>query len=483
MKSAKIALVILLFLSLLIPPQSAHADVAPPPAPGLGGLRPLQYQSTEVQMVYERVEMTLNSLPTEDDYMIEDKIDVTAWFVLRNTGSKDEEMKAAFPLGSLTFCAQDYSDPRTFGISFSFVIPGSFKVASDGVELQTEITEIEGIDCVSWATFDVKFPVNKDVLVKVDYSMRTQGRGHDLILEYILETGAGWKGPIKQAYIVFRFPYLATSGNIDSTETTPGYQSLYNEIFWSYQNLEPTPNDNIIVAFFEPRAWMNIKAMEDQVSKTPMDIDTWLKLFDEYAIGMPYDTNHVSASFERAIEFNPTNADLYAKYAEFLAPSCCYSLERGGTTFPVGGREYAKQRIIPLLNHALALDPHNKTALYVLETVQDAFPDITYIPPPTIPPTATSLFTATPSITPTITQTPVPSETPIVVTVVHTKIVNPPTSTPEPLLPTATSIPTQVTAQTENQKGTSMPLMIFGALVVFIAGIGAGRFWSKRTGT
>ncbi|RPJ28207.1 MAG: hypothetical protein EHM33_05275 [Chloroflexi bacterium] len=482
MKSAKIALVVLILLNLLIPPQSAHADMAPPPAPGLGGLRPLQYQHTEVQMVYERVEMNLNSIPTGDDYIIEDKVDVTAWFVLHNTGSREEAMKAAFPLNSLTFCDEDHNAPRSFGTSSSSIIPESFKVIADGVELQTEITEVEGIDCVSWATFDIKFPVNKDVLVRVDYSMQTQGIGHDLILEYILETGAGWKGPIKQAYIVFRFPYLVTSGNVDSTQTTSGYQSLYNEIFWSYQNLEPTPNDNIIVAFFEPRAWMNIKAMEDQVAKTPTDIDTWLKLFDEYAIGAPYNAVDVSASFEKAIKFNPNNADLYAKYAEFLVPNCCYPLEKGSANFPVGGREYAKQRIIPLINHSLELDSSNKIALDVLESVRYAFPDTDYTPPPTIPPTATSLFTPMPSVTPTATVTFSPeSPDQSVVTVVQTELVSVPTSTPDPM-PTATNTPIQVTTQNENPKRTSTSSLIFGALIVLIAGIGIGTFWSKRMG-
>lgn len=468
MKSAKIILVVLFILGFLTPSQFARADMAPPPAPGLGGLRPLQYQPTEVQMVYERVEMTLNSLPTEDNYRIEDKVDVTAWFVLRNTGSKDEEMRAAFPLDSLTFCNDQYRNaPRSFGTSWSFVVPESFKVASDGLELQTQITEIEGIDCVSWATFDIKFPVNKDVLVKVDYSMQTQGTGHDLILEYILETGAGWKGPIKQAYIVFRFPYLATRGNVDATRTTPGYQFLYNEIFWSYQNLEPTPDDNIIVSFFEPGAWTRIQAMEDQVSKTPTDADTWLKLFDEYAVGTPYNTDYVSVSFERAIKFNPVNADLYAKYAEFLVPNCCYHLERGSTALPAGGQEYAKQRVIPLINRSLELDPDNKIALDVLDTVRRAFPEIAYTPPATIPAAATSPWTAIPSITPTVTLTPIPSETPWVVTVVHTKIGNP-------------HIPTQTAVRGEHLKGTGMSPIIFGALIAFMVGIGVGTFWSKK---
>jgi hypothetical protein len=479
MKITKILLVVLFAGSLFVPVQPVHADMAPPPAPGLGGLRPFQYQATEVQMIYERVEMTLNPLPDSGDAIVEEKVDVSAWFVLHNTGTKDEEMRAAFPLDSLNFCGQNENAPSSMGVGSSFVVPSTFKVASDGKELQTQITEIEGIECVSWATFDIKFPANKDILVKVDYSMQTQGVGHDLILEYILETGSGWKGPIKQAYIVFRFPYLVTSGNVNSKQTTSGYQSLYNEIFWSYRDIEPTPEDNIIVSFFEPNAWMKIKASENQVELNPMDLDTWLNLFDEYAIGAPYNTKNIGEDFERAIKFNPDNADLYAKYADFLLPNCCYYLSKGGTTLPTGAWEYAQRHVVPLINQSLALDPTNKTALGVLETLRYVFPDFVYTAPPTIPPTATSPFTATPSITPTMTVTPIPSETPFVVTVVHTKLVKAPTATKD-LDPAITIYPSLTLQPDVPQSEGNSSSLLFGALLVFAVGAGSGWLLSKR---
>jgi hypothetical protein len=76
--------------------------------------------------------------------------------------------------------------------------------------------------------------------------------------------------------------------------------------------------------------------------------------------------------------------------------------------------------------------------------------------------------------------TPIPSETPIVVTVVHTKLVSPPTSVPEPDL-MVTSTPTPIAIPNENQNSMDISRIIFGILLGFIAGIGAGAFWSKRT--
>jgi len=468
---------LVLFISLFIPAHPVRADVAPPPAPGLGGLQPFRYQATEVQMIYERVEMTLNPLSDEGENIIQEKVDVTAWFVLHNTSSQDEEMEAAFPLDSLNACYQNNDVPGSMGIGSSFIDPSTFKIASDGMELHTQTKEIEGINCVSWATFDIKFPANKDVLVRVDYSMKTEGVGHNLILEYVLETGAGWKGPIKQAYIVLRFPYLATSDNVNSAQTTPGYQTLFNEIFWSYRDIEPTHDDNIIVSFFEPRTWMKIQELNKQVTDNPRDINAWLELYDEYATGAPYNADNIAASFEKAIKFNSDNADLYAKYADYLLPNCCYFLSKGSMELPAGARAYADQHIIPLINHSLALDPSNQTALYVLQSVQYVFPDMIYTPPATIPPTATSPFTATPSMTPSPTITSTPTETPVVMTVVQTKLVYPPTSTPEP---TEANTPALIPVPTEMPANSDTSSTFFSALFIFVVGAGSGWFLSKR---
>ena len=67
MRSAKILLVILFSIGLFVPSFPARADIAPPPAPQLGGLEPFAYQDTNVQMVYERVEMEIESFIREEE--------------------------------------------------------------------------------------------------------------------------------------------------------------------------------------------------------------------------------------------------------------------------------------------------------------------------------------------------------------------------------------------------------------------------------
>jgi len=317
MKRLKPFLLALLLLATFFPNQFAHADMAPPPAPAIGGMRPLQYQSTEVQMVYERVELTIQPKPQNnnpDDATNNEQVNITAWFVLHNTGIKDEEMQAAFPLDSLTPpCGNDYGQ-GTFGLQTFTTDSNSFKITSNGLPLDFEIKEIDGIECVRWAVFDIRFPVNQDVLVRVDYSAETWGFGYDMLLQYVLETGAGWKGPIKQAYIVARFPYITTDENITTELTTPGFQYLYNEIFWSYRDLEPTPDDNINIRFFEPRKWEDVLALRDVVNQAPTNINAWMILLQHY--GQSANTDKIHQAFEKAILANPNSAELYARYAQ-----------------------------------------------------------------------------------------------------------------------------------------------------------------------
>jgi hypothetical protein len=86
-KSRKITIIFLIsLLSLIYPDHSlVHADIAPPPAPGIGALEPFEYQKTEVQMVYERVEMELREVPDADWPLYH--VDVSAWFVMHNHGA------------------------------------------------------------------------------------------------------------------------------------------------------------------------------------------------------------------------------------------------------------------------------------------------------------------------------------------------------------------------------------------------------------
>ncbi|HEX6033584.1 MAG TPA: hypothetical protein VFY83_04080 [Anaerolineales bacterium] len=491
MNSAKIAFVLLLLLRFLIPSQVAHADISPPPAPELGGLEPFEYQDTNVQMVYERVEMEIQPFSYDDPRysFVASRVNVTAYFIMHNNGSSSESMQAIFPLESFSNCRMGFGGGNSY--TNYFVQEDSFAVTIGGNKVPIQKVEtdhpfrIEDIcEKMSWIGFDVTFPVDDDVVIKVQYVMETMGRADAMQnIEYILETGAGWAGPIQRGYVIVKFPYVATAENV-LFESTPGYQFLYNEVFWSFENLEPTSEDNIHVSIVSPDTWQRILSLQRDLRENPQAPEKWLELAQIYfdIATWHWDNrrsdqyfDRIASAYERGIAENPNNAELYAKYAEFEMYMLSPRLVRELT-------EEEAAPILSLLNKSLALDPDNELAQMNLSMLQSVAPSITFTPPPTIPPTATSLFTETPSVTPSTTITPVASEQnqTIVITVVHTKLVKASTPTRKPI-PTRTSLPTESPIQDEprNKVGTSP--IILGALIVFLAGVGVGTFWSKKS--
>ena len=492
MKSAKIIFTILFILSLFLPSRFARADVAPPPAPQLGGLEPFEYQSTNVQMVYERVEMEIQPHFYEDgDYsFFASRVNVTAYFTMHNNGNSSESMQVIFPLESFSNCRMGFGGGNSY--THYFVNEESFAVVVDGVmaPLQKVATDhpdkgMQGLgdycDKMSWAGFDVTFPIDEDVVIKVQYVMETMGRVDSMQnIEYILETGAGWSGPIKRGHVIVKFPYVATAENV-LYESTPGYQFLYNEVFWSFENLEPTSENNIHVSIISPDTWQRILLLRRELKENPRLPEKWLELTQIYFDISTWHWDNVrssdyfqkiSSTYEKAIADNPDNAELYAKYAEFRLYNWSPRLIRQLT-------QNEAELILSLLNKSLALAPNNQTAHMVLSSLLSIAPFVTFTPPSTIVPTSTPLSTVTPSITPTATITSTPTARPIVVTVVHTKIVNSTASIQKPT-PTVTISPTEVSIENEKQNETNASPIIFGALIIFVTGISVGTFWSRR---
>jgi hypothetical protein len=408
---------------------------------------------------------------------------VNAYFVLKNQGDVEEDMQVVFPLETMPLCSG--STKSTSGSSFTYysIDQDSFKASVDGVIVPVTQVRTKYGSCTNypWAQFYVTFPVDKDVLIKVAYVMETQALDSIQVLEYILETGAGWKGTIGSGYIIMKFPYTITADAILSNSTT-GYQVHQNEVFWSFQNLEPTEEDNIQISFVSPDVWSNIQNSRGIIGKEPASPEAWFKLIDAYeAISTTHGGDiirdneyfsRVEPAYQQAIAENSNNAELPARYARFKLYNWSPRLIR-----QLASNE--ANQVLFLLNKSLALDPNNETAKQTLSELMYVSPFITFTPPPTIPPTATSPYTATPSITPSATITPLPSETPIVVTVIHTKLVNAPTATKD-FDPPVTIYPTLTPHLEEPQTESNSSSLLFGALLVFGLGAGSGWLLSKR---
>jgi len=350
-------------------------------------------------MVYERVEMEVLPFSWAADPKIlteeilntypENHIRVIAWFVMQNTGSNEEKMQAVFPLGSFNQCGE--SDP---GMIVSYnnerfrIEKDSFIVQVDSTPLTTTQVTTPHPACedytMDWAAFNVTFPLHREVLIRVEYNLI--GNYGDAIqnIEYVLETGAAWKGPIGRGHIIFRFPQVVSREQIFD-EISPGYQILYNEIFWSFENLEPTRQDNILVSIVAPPTWLAIEEARSRIKVDRTDVEAWQMLAKNYFDIAQYSKRNyrdeyyhqkVFDTYQLALASNPDSADLNADYADFLLGECCYWYP----DTPAPGWDVIN-RIMTLLEKALQADPSHPKALEGLKFVREMVPELTYIPP------------------------------------------------------------------------------------------------------
>ena len=469
---------ILILFGLFAFVQPVRADIAPPPGVELEGIRPAGSENTEVEMLYERVEMELGSF--YDEKLLpptQNRVLVNAYFLMENTGSKDESMQVVFPSRSAPICRKELSHGERYTVYD--ILQESFQVIVDGNIVPLSIVKLPFGDCqdFEWIAFDANFPVGKQVLIKVSYEMQTFLIDVAQEINYILETGSGWKGTIRRGYVILKFPYTVTSENILSG-TTRGYQTLYNEIYWPLQDLEPTSADNVHIYVVSPNTWLDIQRLRTLLERSPENPEAWLELTNNYIdLGLTpkgdrikdeYYLGLIEPAFQQAISYNPNNAELYAQYAEFI-------FEREIFTKP---QTHDVSRILPLVNKALALEPDNKTANRVANALIGYDPQLTFTPPATIPPTSTLAITSTPSLTPTTTITPKPSQTPVVVTVVRTKLVQMPTATKTQKALEIVSITPDLKSLDLEEKPNSSIALVF--MVVFVVGAGVGWFLSKH---
>lgn len=421
MKNRIAALVVLACILLALLPAPVRADVAPPPIPLVGGVGPFEYQDTNVQMVSERVEMELTPQPAEDEeiHFSIHLVEVNAWFVMRNTGSQDETMQVVFPLADMN-C---YKYPQDLNLApsytYAFFSDNGFQAFVNGVSADVS-TITTPLPChpddseLNWAAFDVTFPVGQDVLIRVTYLIEQRGNEEVLNVGYTLETGAAWKGPIEEAIIVFRFPFVVESFIIPGT--TPGYRIMQNEIYWRYENFEPDSSDNINVSFISPTTWAAIQDSRARIRSNPKDDTAWATLADSY-----YGISHFHGPNVRSAEYaqrvhdtyrdglkeNPESAAINAGYAELLLIECCtYTMDQFSDS------NWAEIR--PYLQKALEADPSNQKALYVFGAIENNYPNVDITVGPTFTPTVTRIPTRTK--TPTQTKKPYFTKSPTLTT-------------------------------------------------------------------
>jgi len=266
-----LAVLTIALLSIVTPLLFIHtvlADAAPPPEAAASSIAP--GQGTQVHMISETVvlDVRAESMMQYEHLFTPTVADVTADFLMRNLSSQTETMDVRFPMAWPT---------KNEGLPYDPV--QNIKIWVNG---RTVITHQMDFNSQPWVTWPVTFSVGQDVRLTVKYRTQATEWGNAFVnsfsfvqlgnnaslaeFYYILETGAGWRGPIGQGDIIFRFPYEASLEMIESsgyfwpayTSTTPSLVAEGRDLRWHFTNLEPSSQDNVHLSMITPPVWQAI---------------------------------------------------------------------------------------------------------------------------------------------------------------------------------------------------------------------------------
>ncbi|MBN1427774.1 MAG: hypothetical protein JXB07_05265 [Anaerolineae bacterium] len=449
--------------------QTVLADMAPP-SPPTGASISSSEPSTYVQMVSESVVMVVtdnNGVPYREGSSVSADMmvgHVQAYFKMVNQGTETETLEVRFPLGG----NDGYSNEHTIE-DFSAYVDGKLVQTTQQVDEPLRLSDWPEPP-IPWATWQVTFPPGQIVNVGVDYEVRPEGWSAWGTFTYILETGAGWYGPIGEGTVVFRLPHEVSSLNVaTSCEDSSALSASKTcdisgtDIKWHFSDLEPTREDNIHFTVLAPSVWRGIQRARKAAQTDPDSLDAQLRLAHAWREGLEFHhgltccwslANEALAAYEQVIRLAPNSADMYVEYLEFML----------NLWFPPEP-ESKPEQFDAVLEKALKIAPDDPRLLDIQSRVEKRwFPTATGTNhTPTSKPTSTSK----PMSTSVVTRTPQPT---------RTSFARPASTPTTTLIATSTSTPTSWFATT--------PLtgiwVTVGAAVIGGVGIGVWIYHRRR---
>ena len=207
---------------------SIWADIAPNPiqAKGISINTP-----TEVKMIYEKVTVDLTL----------DSSFVHCYFKLHNEGN-EEKIQIGFP------------DMNTSHNSFATAKFAPINVYQNGEKIDNiNWGESDSVNKVtspkSWYLWDTHFEKDETMVIEVSYSLP-----HGIVknnmyykFDYLLSTGAGWKGSIDSAVILVNLKNF--NKELILKATPDNYISSGKQLVWKFYKIEPTLKDDISIKY------------------------------------------------------------------------------------------------------------------------------------------------------------------------------------------------------------------------------------------
>lgn len=390
LKTMRTILVGIILFSTLLNPGKVRADVAPLQLPGGATLDPGD-AATKVRMVAETV--ILEVAPPNPDPYIQAQVD--AEFTMRNQGDATEQILVGFPLTCDWCMADETGYPEEIDDLEIYV--NSLQVATRQEELTFQ--SASELLSVSWAVFDMTFPPDQDVFIRVSYTAGGWGytqTGYRTFL-YALITGAGWYDTIGSVDIIARLPYPANAQNTwmdvsgltgNSPTTTPTISG--NQLSWHFDDLEPTADFKLTIV--HPWLWFTALVEEENVRLNPQDGEAWGRLGLAYKQMVGTNPKFLRTGpdaapiYSRAVEayaqattLLPDDPMWHAGFAELLYSHFYWTdYVMNWDNQPVEDLS-ALTRAVDEARRSLEIDPDNELALDILNWMTMDFPDAVQI--------------------------------------------------------------------------------------------------------
>lgn len=209
--------------------------------------------------------------------------DVTADFTMVNPTNQDVRMTVWFPMAStLTETKWEELPPGDPVLRIE-----NLRVVVDGMPVAYRISELpnpQGDDKapLPWASFWITFPAKREIPIQVSYVFLPQMMIDmvSMTISYVFQTGAGWAGPIGKAELEVNLPYPAMPETIGAMPD--GGKIDGNQVRWTWENLEPGPQDDFSMFLLRPERWQELYDARSIVKAYPDFAQGWLGLATLY---------------------------------------------------------------------------------------------------------------------------------------------------------------------------------------------------------
>jgi hypothetical protein len=294
----------------------------------------------------------------------------------------------------------------------------------------------------------VTFPPGQDILLRVTYTTSPVGWGPWGTFHYVLETGAGWRGPIGAGTVTFRLPYEVTPLNVQLGEIREAYTGpdrpfdvtvSGTDVTWHFTALDPRRSESILafglspkmdnpaLPMLDPAVWARIQAARADAEQSPDSVAAQKRLAEVLQEGIHRKhgifateanaafVQEVDAAYERALELAPQDVELLIAYLEWLA----VPREQADGTWVLG------EHVDEVLARTLKVAPKHERVLQLQSWIEyeqahinkttptptDPTPTVQPSPTLMVGPSSTRTLDPQPAVTSTV--TPAPTLTPV----------------------------------------------------------------------